>query len=331
MTEKLTRQQMIDRLRASDPFADEAQFGQIDLSGCPSFFEAELAEKESKKDPFDQKNDYLEVNRSGLRNFLEAADSDDSVIAEVARMPGGSPDLKAEFADRKATQIAVAFKRAAGGRYLSTDDNMDALVKTMAESALGYSNMDSEELVTRLQDAGFWTVDNLLAVFNELFNSGNLPDYPSGTYRPLRSEDWLTISRTAQAGQPIQALVFGLEKALDRNLSIGVAIDSVLNDPALRGLVNGLVLYIWQSINPEFNSQESEPFQSFLSAYAGKNRPWNLPLVTAAWRAYQGQRSAPEVDQTEHESYEPADFDRLSDSELDSLRVAVLRERAKSK
>jgi hypothetical protein len=330
MKAKLSRDEMIQKLRETDPFAAE-NFGQLDLSGCPSYFEAELTELESKKDPFDQKNDFLEVNRSGLRNFLEAADSDDSVIEEVARMPGASPDLKAEFADRKATEIAVKFKRAAGGRYLSTDDNMDALVKTMAESALGYSNMDSEELVTRLQDAGFWTVDNLLAVFNELFNSGNLPDYPSGTYRPLRSEDWLTISRTAQAGQPIQALVFGLEKALDRNLSIGVAVDSVLNDPALRGLVNGLVYFIWQAINPEFNSQESEPFQSFLSSYAGKNRPWNLPLVTAAWRAYQGQRSAPEVDQTEAESYEPADFDRLSDTELESLRVSVLREMAKSR
>ena len=320
---------MIDRLRASDPFADEAQFGQIDLSGCPSFFEAELRDLESKPDKFEQ-NDFLEVNKSGLRDFLEAADSDDSVIAEAARMPGASADLVAEFKDRKATEIAVKFKRAAGGRYLSTDDNMDALVKTMAESALGYSNMDSEELVTRLQDGGFWTVENLRAVFNDLFNSGELPDYPAGSYRPLRAEDWETISRTAQAGQPIPALVFGLEKALDRNLSIGVAIDSVLNDPVLRPLVNGLVFYIWQAITPEFNSQESEPFQSFLSSYAGKNRPWNLPLVTAAWRSYQDKRSVPErVDQTEPESYEPADFDKLSDAELENLRIALLRERAK--
>jgi hypothetical protein len=323
---KETKEQVFARLRASDPFIE---FENLDTRGLPSFQDIVTEEMENKRDPFEQ-NDFLEINKSGLRNFLRGIEGDDDAIESAAKMPGASPDLKAEFADRKATEIAVKFKRAAGGRYLSTDENMDALVKTMAESALGYSNMDSEELVTRLQDAEFWTVENLLTVFDELFNSGNLPDYPEGVYRPLRAEDWETISRTAQAGQPIQALVFGLERALDRNLSIGVAIDSVLNDPALRGLVNGLVYFIWQAITPEFDSQQSEQFQSFLSSYAGKNRPWNLPLVTAAWRAYQ-ERSAPEVDQTEQESYEPADFDRLSDSELESLRVAVLRERSKTR
>jgi hypothetical protein len=324
---KQTKEQVIARLREADPFVE---FENLDTRGLPSFWESELEAAENRIDKFEQ-NDYLETNKSGLRDFLKGLDSDNEAIADAARMSGASADLVAEFKDRKATEIAIQFKKAARGRYVPTDENMDLLVQTLAEATLGYSNMDTEDLVTRLQSAGVWNVDNLLTVFNRLFDSGELPDYPAGSYRPLRAEDWETISRTAQAGQPIQALVFGLEKALDRNLSIGVAIDSVLNDPALRGLVNGLVLFIWQSITPEFDSQESEPFQSFLSSYAGKNRPWNLPLVTAAWRAYQGKRSAPEVDQTEAESYEPADFDRLSDTELESLRVAVLRERAKTK
>jgi hypothetical protein len=336
MTEKLTRQQMIDRLRASDPFADEAQFGQIDLSGCPSFFEAELAEKENKRDPFDQKNDYLEINKSGLRNFIESAGSDDSVIEEAARMPGASPDLKAELADRRANDVAVKFKRATNGRYVSTDSNMELLVESLAESELGYSNMPVDDLVTRLQSRGVWTVQNLLDVFDELFSSGEMPDYPRGVYRPLRAEDWEQIARLAQAGQVLPALTFGLQKALDLPNTSTLVIENILVDPSLRGLVNGLTLFIFQAGTPDFDDRDKTTFQEFLSDFAG-SRPWNLPIITEAWKSFQAEKRgvlqdrAESPNQSEEQGFEPQDFDRLSDTELEALRVAVLRERSKTR
>src|ERR1700751_4543305 len=115
---KQTLQQKMQELRNSDPFADERQFGRLDLSGCPSFFEAELTEQETKPNRFEPA-DYSGADRHGLRDFLRGLDSDNDAIETAAKMPGASPDLKAEFADRKATKIAVKFKRAAEGRYLS--------------------------------------------------------------------------------------------------------------------------------------------------------------------------------------------------------------------
>ena len=334
MTTKLTRQQMIERLRQSDPFADEGQFGKLDLSGCPSFFEAELSELENKKDPFEPADSG--TNKRGLKDFLRGLDEDDSAIEDAARMPGAPADLVADFKDRKATDIALRFKKAAGGRYVSTDDNMDALVKTLAESALNFSNMDTEELVTRLQSAGYWTVENLLTVFNSLFDSGTLPDYPEGVYRPLRDEDWEQIARLAQGGAVLPALVYGLRKALDLPNTSTLVIENILADPNRRGLVNSLTLFIFKSGTPGFDERDNEAFEQFLAEFAG-GRPWNISTLSEAWKAFQAEKRAVLRDkalglsQPEAESYEPQDFDKLSDSELENLRIAVLRERAKSK
>ena len=327
MTHKITRQQFIDRLRETDPFADEGQFGRLDLSGCPSFFEAELADLESKPDMF-APADYSGQNGNSLRDFLRGIDSDDEAIAEAAKMPGAPANLVAEFKVRKATEIAVQFKRAAGGRYLETDDNMDALVKTLAKSALGYSNADTEQLVTEIQDVGFWTVDNLLTVFNAVFDAGELPDYPKGVYRPLRGETWEQISRMSQAGQILPALVLGLECALDRNLSIGVVLDNVVADPAYRGLVNGLTLFIWKAATPQFNEAQSGEFQEFLMRYAG-TRPWNIPILNEAYRAFLHKEAA--APEPEPQTYEREDFDQLDDASLENLRLAVIREKNRSR
>lgn len=323
-----TKQQLFEELRSSDPFVE---YENLDTRGFPSLHEAKLRELESKPDPFKQ-NDFLEVNKSGLRDFLRGVEDDDSLIAEAATRPGASSELVTEFRDRRATNIAIKFKQQVGDKYVATDENMDALVQTLAESVLGYSNMESEELVMRLLGAGFWSVENLVAVFNNLFESGNIPDYPDGCYRPLSSAQWEEVSRISQMGRPLDAVAFGLRIAL--RLPDNANLDFVMTSRDYRELVDGLVLHVWKAATADFDQRNDEAFNDFVFKFAG-NRPLTLPIVSSAWQAFVAdQRSilrakALGLSEPEPQGFEPSDFDKLSDAQLNDLRLGVLREKAK--
>lgn len=327
---------MIDRLRASDPFADEAQFGQLDLSGCPSFFEAELAEQENRKDPFESA-DYSGADKHGLKDFLRGIDSDDAAIADAACLPGADPAIVSDHFDRVATRVGEEFKTAVGNRYIQCDENLQALVDLLCLKYLRYlPSQDVEENVSLLQSKGFWTKNNLVAAFAELWTSGQLPVYPDGTAKPLTAEEVEYIQRTAQTGNVFEAIVYGLKCSLGLKNTSQLVIDHCLTNPANRELVDGLVMLVFTAIEPGFDAREIVAFKDFALEYAG-DRPLTLPICGQAYRAFvQEKRSTVgdktvEPSQSEPRGFEPQDFDELSDAELETLRVAVLRERAKSK
>jgi hypothetical protein len=99
---------------------------------------------------------------------------------------------------------------------------------------LGYSNMDSEQLVTRLQSAGFWTVEHLMEAFEALYDSGTLPEYADGVYHPLRAEDWERIARLCQAGNADLALIWGLKQSLDLDNTSSFVFDNIIVQPHSR-------------------------------------------------------------------------------------------------
>jgi len=322
---------MIDRLRASDPFADEAQFGQIDLSGCPSFFEAELAEKENKKDPFEPA-DYSGENKHGLQDFLRGIDSDNDAIESAARMAGADPSVIADHLDRVAQQIGIDFKKAVGKRYVQCDENLVAMVDWLCEKSLHYTpDQDVEENITLLQREGFWSKDNLLSAFYSLWESGTLPVYPSGVWVPMTEQQHEFFVRTAATGNWQQAIIFGLKSALRLRNTSDLVIDVIIADPQYRVLLDQLTMLAFVSSESGFDSRVQEEFNEFASQWAG-DRPYTLRMLAEAYQAFQKEkRSVRDNQEPEPQEFEPQDFDRLSDSELESLRVAVLRERAKSR
>jgi hypothetical protein len=330
--------ELMNELRQSDPFtpAEDDMFNVVDLRGSVRGLAAQIEDLEVKPDPFDQTDSMNQTMRTknGLRSFL--TNISDDVIAEAARKPGAPAQLRAELADIRQNEIALAFKKAVGGRYVATDDNMALVVGTLAEKALGYSNADVETLVSKLDDAGYWTVENLVSVFEELWNDGLLVDYPDGYYTPWTAADLEVISRLAQAGQEVEALTYALRVALDLTSTHPLVIDSIGLDPKHRDLMRQITRFIWGARTPEFSATESDAFDSYLDGYVG-NRPFTLPLIDAAWRAYQaGQKTvlrnrALGIDETKEPDFSPEGFDTLSDEEIARLKDATFKFRAKGR
>jgi hypothetical protein len=333
-----TKAQLLAEIRSNDPFVDES-FGQLDTSGLRMFAEADLAEKVDAPDLF-QRNDYLgqEVNKDGLRKFLSNLDDDDETIRDAASRPGADPRLLADHLDRQASNVGLAFREAVGPEYVADDDNFEALVDYICEQGLGYvpAHVDVEDKCELLQSKNFWTVDNLMVAFRALWESGDLPVYPDGIWKPLTAQECEALVRIAASGNQLGAVAFGIKKALQWDDVSAPALEAVINDPNYRPLVNELIMLAFTAGEASFDARLQTQFEQFAEQWAGR-RPFTLKMLAESYAAFQQERKSVLRDKAlgintnpEPETFEAADFDRLSDAELERLRIDVLREKART-
>jgi hypothetical protein len=330
--QRQTLEQKMQELRNTDPFAADAN---LDLRGLPSFLQAEVEELEAKPDLFEQA-DALETtmaSKNSLKKFL--SEIDDSVIADVARMPNATPHLKAELADIQANEQAQEFRRRVPD-YPQYQENFEALVDWLCNECLKYCpDQDVEKNVTLLQQGGWWTASNLEIAYNRLFETGELPVYPEGTARALSAKTLTEMQRLCQMGRVLDGVALGLRMTFD--LAFNANLDAVMLDPSKTPVVNEVVMFCWKSSQDDYDARHDAEFEQFASEFAG-SRAFNLPLLSSAWIAFKEQRksvlrdrAALELNREQEQSYTPESFDQLSDIELENLRLAVMREKSRGR
>jgi hypothetical protein len=329
---KQSLEQKMQELRDSDPWME---FANLDTRGLPSFQDAVVEEMEGKPDPFEQVDALQTTNaaKHGLRNFLQNPDND--TIRDAARMPGADASLVAEHYDRLAEAEAQEFRRRVPD-YPQYDENFEAIAQWLCQEGLHYTpNLPVEKLVELLQRDGFWTADNLEIAYNRLYESGELPVYPDGAARALSAETLTQMQRLCSMGQILDAVALGLRKTFD--LAPFENLDAVMLDPAKTPVVSEIVLFCWKSAQADYDSREDSAFTSFVYSFAGE-RGLTIPICQSAWAAYKEQRKSILRDKAlgiihepEPERFEPRDFDRLDDASLESLRLAVMKEKNRSR
>jgi len=332
MTQKQTLEQKMQELRESDPFAADAN---IDLRGLPSFLQAEVEELESRPDPFDQIDTMQTTisSKNGLRNFLQNLDNES--VKDAASRPGADPRLLADHLDREAEEVGIEFRQQVGSEYVQCEENYVALVDWLCSECLKYCpDQSPEDNVELLQSKGWWTTENLLVAFNALYQSGELPAYPAGVARTLTATTLTEMQRLCQMGQVLDGIALGLRKTFDLNQYANL--DKVLIDPAKTPVVNEVILFCWKAAQPDYDSRQDEAFTSFVYSFAGE-RGLNIPICQSAWEAFKTEQKsifrdrALGIKEPEQPDFSPEGFDHLDDKSLEDLRLAVTRERAKSK
>lgn len=331
MSTKETKEQLFARLRAQDPFLDDAN---LDTRGLPSFQNVELDDIEAKADPFDQ-NDYLHTTmntKNALKAFL--ANPDNETIADAARLPNADPNLIADHNDRVAEAAGVAFREQVGSDYTQCQENYIALVNWLCQECLKFvPDRDVEDNVWLLQSKGWWSTENLLLAFRSLYDSGTLPVYPEGVARTLTAAQLTEINRLCQAGEVFPAVAMALRWAFD--LDQYADLSAILKDPAKTPINNELVMFCWKAGAYDYDARNTG-FDQFAAEFAG-TRPFNIPLLNSAWAVFKEQQRsiarnvALGIKEPEPLGYEPQDFDKLTDSELERLRLDVMREKSRGK
>jgi hypothetical protein len=151
-------QQTKQRITAEETarFMDDA-FGQLDLSGSP-----DLTHPVTETFELQDRHGFNRVDESGLAgiNRLKEllANPPQEVVEELARETG-NPELVAQLADERASDIAREFRRR-NPDYLKCDSNWRSIVEAMAHDLLG-EDVDADEAQDLLVSQGCWTLPNL--------------------------------------------------------------------------------------------------------------------------------------------------------------------------
>jgi len=197
----MTKESTIQRIAREETnrFLDD-NFGQLDLSGCPSLLTPPSEESQLPDERFAPLDDRgIGLGAAALKKGIEELVNDPEVQRQVAQETG-DPELLEDYLDRQAEQASREFMRR-NPAYYRCPENWHAMLTTMARNALGWaedeaSTGDAErELILR----GYWTVENLTNAFKALNRAGALqvrPDQP----RQLTEHQLRAIALQAGSG-----------------------------------------------------------------------------------------------------------------------------------
>jgi hypothetical protein len=159
----LTPLQVVEQ--ETEKFLD-SNFGQLDLSGCPSLLQQPSEEHELPDPRFAPLDDRgVGIGAAALKRGLEELANDPEVQEQVARETG-DPEILEEYQNARAELAAREFLRQKP-TYHRCNQNWKTIVRTLALTMLGWAEDEAtageaqDELVRR----GFWTVENLTAAF----------------------------------------------------------------------------------------------------------------------------------------------------------------------
>jgi hypothetical protein len=191
----------------------DSAFGGIDLSQFPNLQPPPATSRDDGRFGKDWRDTALSASASALRKFVSDSDADalERVGDEI-----GHEGFRDEVRQRRGETIAGQFKKRRPG-YLETDANYKSMVTTLSFNCLSSSQQNGtvEDQVADLIDLGFWTPDNLVAVYDAL-NAEGILQVPAGSARNLSTAERLKVTRLAQAGHVDQAIGEYLRCALAR-------------------------------------------------------------------------------------------------------------------
>src|SRR5215831_4752157 len=172
----MTKESTIQRIAREETnrFLDD-NFGQLDLSGCPSLLTPPSEESQLPDERFAPLDDRgTGLGAAALKKGIEEMVKDPDVQLQVARETG-DPDLLEDYLDRQAEQASREFMRR-NPAYYRCPENWERIAQTLAFNALGWAEDEAttDEAEHELIQRGFWTVDNLTAAYKALNRAGAL-------------------------------------------------------------------------------------------------------------------------------------------------------------
>ena len=309
-------------------------FGQLDLSGCPSLLKPPSEESQLPDDRFAPLDDRgIGVGAAALKRGIEELVSDPDVQLQVAQETG-NPELLEEYQNQQAEQAAREFMRR-NPSYYRCPENWDAMVTTLAYNAFGWAEdeADNDEAEHELIQRGYFTVSNLTAAFKALHRVGALqvrPDQP----RSLTQHQLRAIALQAGSGDVDGAiskylLLRSPEDAADAFLNaptLSEALDEIA-DPSLANIVREAVWYCWEQGRPNYSPLPER--RKFMRDYIAGRIP-TARLLDQAWAACQLEETdamrSSVLRQVETGTQTSAlDLESLDDSEVDRLYHSTLK------
>jgi hypothetical protein len=335
MLDPHTKQRIISEETAR--FMD-GNFGQLDLSGSPDLQHPPAEDKFELQD----RHGFNRVDESGLAgiNHLKEllANPPREVVEELARETG-NPELTAQLADERATEIAHEFRRRNPG-YMKSDANWRYIVEAMAHNLLGEDDLETEEAQDLLISGGYWTLENLTAAFKALDRIGAL-EYPANHSRPLKEAQRLRAEQLAANGDVLGGIVEYVKGRISEEAGYEVAFTladplAFTTDPKMRPILEEACWFCWEAYRKDYSPSPER--RRFLRDYCG-GRFVTVALLDAAWEeCKQAERDATrsgllsQIDATEAGPVEDAfaSLDRLDDAGIDDLYHRTLREYARA-
>ena len=184
----------------------DSQFGQLDLSGCPTCLKPPSQDDElpdSRFAPLDNRGTGL--GAVALKRGIEEMIYDPEVQEQLARETG-DPEVLADIQQQEAERVGREFRRL-HPEYYRSEDNWEVIVQCIAFNCLGWES--DEATIDEAQDAlirgGHWTLANLTAAFRELSREGALETDPAEP-RPLSEHQRRSIALQASTGDVDGAL-----------------------------------------------------------------------------------------------------------------------------
>lgn len=301
----------------------DSSFSNLDLSQFPNLQSPPPASTHDDRFARHWSDTPFSASADALRSFVANPDVD-------AMQETGSADLLRDLRDLRAEEAVAEFKRR-NPSYLASDENFDAMLTTLAYNALPESERHDtdDELIDKLVARGYWTPQNLEAVFNALEDQGLLQK-PLGEPRNLSNSERLRVSRLAQAGKIDEAIGFFLSASLDGEEPTM----ELINDPKYRDVCDSAVWEVWEDVTHDYTPTPER--EAFIRRHCG-NRPITVPLLNAAWDALKKREAGRErsallnqVERPQPETVTPSQLDELSDGAVDALYRDSLRAYAES-
>ena len=321
----------------SAKFLDE-NFGQLDLSGCPSCLQPQ-PESASLPDerfaPLDNRG--VGLGAVALKRGIEEMVYDPETQARVAQETG-NPKLLRDFQQDQAENVAREFRRM-NPSYYRCPENWQLLVECLAYNFLGWEpdeiddrNEAQEELIKR----GYFTLSNLTAAFRSLSLAGSLetdPDQP----RNLTEHERRAIA--IQASSDLEgAVIRYLQKRLPEDVvdeltqmfDTTEAFDRIA-DPEYKEIVEEACWFAFEHGRPGYSPTPER--RRFMREYCAGRIP-TVRLLDEAWAKCQAaendamRASLFEQVKPQAES-KPPDLDNLDDAQIDNLYHGTLQQIAR--
>lgn len=305
----------------------DSNFGQLDLSGCPTCLtqpseEADLPDPRFA--PLDNRGAGL--GAAALKSDIEKMVYDPEVQVQIARETGNA-GLLADIQMQQAEEIAREFRRL-NPSYYRSPENWETLVRCLAYNFLSWEPDEgtTQEAQDELIKRGYWTLDNLTAAFQELSREGSFEGDPTEPRR-LTEHQRRSIALQASTGdvegaisrylrerlpEPAAAQLvetFGLEDMYDQ-----------LAEPEYKSILEEAVWFCWQYARTNYAPTQER--RRFMQGYIAGRIP-TAKLLDEAWRTCQeAERDALRtgvLSQVSNGDDSVPDLDGMSDEEINFL------------
>jgi hypothetical protein len=328
----MTNESTLQRIAREETnrFIDD-NFGQLDISGCPSLLIPPSENSQLPDERFAPLDD-RGLGASALKRSIEQLATDPEVQEQVA-METGNPELIESYLDQNAEAVSREFMRK-NPSYHRCTENWEKLVQTIAYNSLGWAEDESDvdEAQDELARRGLWSLESLNAAFNALSRAGVLlvrPDQP----RNLTEQQRRALALQAGSGDVDGAisrylLMRAPEDIADVLLNaptLSDALDEIAN-PAMAKIVSEAVWFCWEQGRPNYSATHDR--RRFMREYIAGRIP-TARLLDEAWAACQAEEKDALRDsvlgQAREKEESVPDLDGLTDDEVQHLYRGTLR------